>query len=172
MKELSFKLATKAWKVTLEDADGGKKDYEIREVKSAVRERYMDNLSKRLQLDTKGNIIGLKKYEGMQSDLLTICMHDMEGDGKKVLKEQLDGWPGTVVEKLFRAAQVINLLRKPDERNRIISEQIIQFLEKRAEDDPDLTAEDIEGVIEDADKKMFDEASEDSQNAEEKTART
>lgn len=158
MKDLTFKLKTNARKVVLVGEDGATESkFEIRELKAAAREKYMDALSRRLQLDPKGNVVGLKKYEGMQADLLTVCMH--EDGGALVTKQTLDAWPGNVVEALFREAQTVNLLRKPDERNRILAEQIAEFLEANADVPP--TAEQIEGVIEDADKRMFDEGPED-----------
>lgn len=158
MKDLTFKLRTKARPVTIEGDGGEETKYEIRELKAAARDKYMDNLSKRLILDSKGNVVGLRKYEGMQADLLTICLFK-EGATAPVQKQELDAWPSSTVTLLFQAAQEINLFRKPDERNRLAAEQIVKFLAKRDQEGAvgDLDPSEIEGVIDETDRKMFEE---------------
>lgn len=167
MKDLSFKLKIKAQPVVLENEKGETLKYELRELKAAARDKYVDNLSGRLLTDKGGNVIGIKKYEGMQGDLLIICMWTApdEGEPKLVDRATLATWPGNVVKGLFEAAQVLNQFRKPDEKNRILAEQIVEFLFKREEGLTDLIADDIEEVIDEAEAKMFADAKEETEAA-------
>lgn len=152
MKELKFQLRNKTREVTIETNEGDEMKFEVRELKAAVREKYMDNLSRRLTLDSKGNIIGLKKYEGMQMDLLTICMVNEKEE--PVTRAMLDAWPSSTVTALFHAAQCINGLRKEDTRDRLVAEQIVKFMreEKAVEG---VTPEELEKVIEETDKNLY-----------------
>lgn len=161
MKDLTFKLRTKTREVTVLNEKDEEIKYQIRELKAAVREKYLDNLSRRLLLDAKGNIIGLKKYEGMQMDLLTICMHDE--DGTLVTRPMLDGWPSSTVTALFHAAQCINGLRKEDTRDQLVAEHIVKFL-KEEKAFEDVTVTEVETVIETTDKNLYDEKKEDADN--------
>ena len=129
MNNLQLKLRTRRWDVELIEVDGSKKNYEVRELKSAERDRYLDSLSKRLRVDVKGNVVGINSYDGMQADLLTRCMHDSVGN--KVEKKQLDEWPGYVVGELYRVAQELNGLRKPDDRAKRTAERLVAFLNGR-----------------------------------------
>jgi hypothetical protein len=168
MKDLSFKLKTKAWPVVLEDDKGQELKFELRELKAARRDKYVDNLSGRLLTDKAGNVIGIKKYEGMQADLLVICMWTVPEDGepKLVDKQTLDQWPGNVVKDLFEAAQVLNGFRKPDDENRILAEQIMKVLaEKGVSEVAQMDADDIEAIIENTKKKMFADAKEQTEAA-------
>jgi hypothetical protein len=152
MKDLKFQLRNKTREVTIETNEGDELKFEVRELKAAVREKYMDGLSRRLLLDSKGNIIGLKKYEGMQMDLLTICMVNEKGE--PVTRAVLDSWPSSTVTALFHAAQCINGLRKEDTRDRLVAERIVKFLseEKSVEG---ITPEELETVIEETDKNLY-----------------
>ncbi len=127
--------------------------YELREMKAAARDRYMDKLSQRLKVNPKGDIIGINKFDGMQIDLLTQCLFDPEG--KAVTDVILKEWPSGDVQGMFQAAQEINHLRKPDERNRIVAEQIVKLLSKQEGGFLSVTATMIEEVIEDADRNLF-----------------
>jgi hypothetical protein len=160
MKDLTFRLRTKTREVTILNEKEEESKYEIRELTAAVREKYMDALSRRLVLDKKGNVIGLTKYEGMQMDLLTICMRDE--DGKPVTRQMLDQWPSSTVTELFHAAQCINGLRKEDTRDSLVAEQIVKFL-KEAKAFEDITAEEIEEVIDKTDKNLYAEKQPDAE---------
>jgi hypothetical protein len=163
MKNLSFKLKTKAWPVTLENEKGEELKYEIRELKSAKRDKYVDQLTSRLITDKSGNVIGMKKYEGMQAELLIICMWSIpeEGEPKLVDKATLDGWPGTTVQDLFRAAQVVNGFRKAEERNQIVAEELMKWLSTKETGDAfQVTVEEIEAVIEETEKNLLSDAKE------------
>lgn len=157
MKNLTFKNRTKARPVTIlteepKEGETPEPTHELREMKAAVRDKYMDRMSQRLIINPKGDVIGIKKFDGMQRDLLIECLWDLR-ENKLVTAQALADWPSGTVADLFEAAQEINHLRKPNELNRIASEQLAKWLkeEKQVEVDP----EDVETVIEEAGKKYF-----------------
>lgn len=168
MKDLKFKLKTNAWPVSLENGDGQEVKYEIRELKAATRDSYVDKLQGRLNVDKKGNVVGLKQYSGMQGDLLTICMYGE--DGKLVDRKELAQWPGTMVTKLFHAAQTVNGFREVEDRHKVYAEELMKFLQEKVPDITDtIAATDIEEVLDETEKHLFGEA-EDSEEAEEADA--
>jgi hypothetical protein len=160
MKDLSFKRGLKSRPVTiLEDepklGESPEPTHELREMKASVREKYMDRLSARLQLNAKGDIIGVKKYDGMHIDLLTQCLYELK-DGKLITAQALADWPSGTVAQLFEAAQELNHMRKPSERNSILAEQLVKWFKNR-ESGSEPTAEEIEDIIQDTDKRLFDQ---------------
>lgn len=166
MKDLTFKLKTKTWPVTMENADGQEVKYEIRELKANVRDKYVDRLQGRLKLNSKGEVIGLTQYAGMQADLLTICMHTEEG--KLVDKPTLDQWPGTTVQKLFHAAQTLNGFREIEERHKVYAEELIKFLKEKGVIDDALatvTATELEEELDEIENHLFGEAKDEEAEA-------
>lgn len=157
MKELSFSTKIKFRTVEIENETGEPVKYELREMRAAVRDKYMDRLSKRLILDPKGNVIGIKSYEGMQSDLLIHCLFPETGN-TPVEKSVFDKWPTSTVTALFGAAQELNLFRKPEERNRIIAEKLVEWF--NSPEEPVVDANAIELIIEQTEKKLFSEKDE------------
>lgn len=129
MRELTFKRQTNRRLVKMEAEDGNVKEYELRELKSNARDKFLDKFTSRLLTDSKGNVIGIKpgKYEGMQAELLTICMFDGEA---AVDKKFVDDLPSVAVSDLFRAGQVLNGLRKADEFNELLAERLAVWLAK------------------------------------------
>jgi hypothetical protein len=168
MKDLSFKLKTKAWPVTMENAQGQEIKYELRELKAADRDKYVDKLQGRLKVDKQGNVIGLTQYAGMQADLITICMYDEEN--KPVDRATLNTWPGTTVTKLFHAAQTLNGFREVEERHKVYAEELVKFLKEKAViEDGQLDPTDVEEFLDETEKHLFGEA-EDRQDAEAEAA--
>jgi hypothetical protein len=158
MKELSFSTKTKFWPVEIKDGQGVSVKYELREMRAIARDKYMDRLAKRLVLDAKGNVVSLKSYDGMQTDLLTQCLF-LDGTAVPISKEVLDTWPASTVGALFTAAQELNLFRKPSERNHILAEQLAKWFKDTfslSSEDIVVNAEAIEAVIEETDQKLFD----------------
>lgn len=169
MKDLKFKLKTKTWPVTMENAEGQEVKYEIRELRASARDKYVDKLQGRLKLNAKGQVIGLTQYAGMQADLLTICMHTDEG--KLVDKPTLDQWPGTNVQKLFHAAQTLNGFREVEERNKVYAEELLKFLQEKVpgafeEAATDIiTATELEEELDEIENHFFGEAEDEETEA-------
>jgi len=101
---LKFTLITTALAVTL---DGG--EYEIREMTAAARDAYMDTLSERVVIDKEGKAAGIKKFDGMQAELVSRCLF-LKSDGSQVTKETIQGWPASTVASLFDECQTLNHL--------------------------------------------------------------
>lgn len=110
MSSLKFSLKTSTVPVTLE-ANGKVVDYELREMTAAARDTYLDSLGERLRVDKDGKPAGIKKFEGMQADLLTRCLFSTQ-QNKTVSRDEVQGWPSSVVSALFKEAQKINLLNE------------------------------------------------------------
>lgn len=106
MLKLSLKRNAEA--VEIEGYDGSAtQTLEIREMTAAARDSYLDRLGERVRLDAAGRPAGLKKFEGMQADLLTLCLWKND---TQVDKKEIQGWPANVTQALFETAQKINHL--------------------------------------------------------------
>ncbi len=89
---------------------GGKEEnLVLREMSAALRDKYLDEMAARVRLSSDGTPQGIKKFEGLQADLLRKCLFR---DGKPVEPEEIQKWPSSVVAKLFAKAQEINGLGK------------------------------------------------------------
>lgn len=112
MDPISFDLTAKVVPVTLKNGDGSK-TYELREMTSLVRDQFLDKLTARARLDAGGRPVGVSKFEGLQSDLLSRCLYH---EGKPVPSSEIQGWPSSVVSELYKRAQEINHLNEEAEK--------------------------------------------------------
>ncbi len=108
MEALRLILHSNVQPIVMTDDNGNETAYELREMVAGSRDKYLDMLSQRMSKDAKGKATGIKKFEGMHADLLSMCM--FKEDGKLVGKEEIQKWPGTVVTQIFQAAQRLNSL--------------------------------------------------------------
>ncbi len=113
MSENSYKLKSAATPITLEKEDGTVLEITMKEMDAASRDRYLDELSTRMRFDAEGRPAGIKKFEGMQADLLALCLFNP--DGKGVIKMEIQKWPASVVSDLFKKAQAMNHLTQETE---------------------------------------------------------
>lgn len=111
MQPIEFSLVLSSVPVVLKSGDGPPQTYELREMTAALRDQYMDLLGDRVRL-VDGKPVGIKKYEGMQTDLLSRCL--FKEDGKPVTKEEIRAWPAAVVSSLFASAQELSHLNRVD----------------------------------------------------------
>ena len=96
--------------------NGEKKDYELREMISSVRDKYLNTIKSRMLFNPKtGNPQGVKNFEGMQADLLARCLYD--SDGNAVPLNTIQEWPASKVTTLFEAAQKLNGLNLKKEED-------------------------------------------------------
>ena len=103
MEAKQFILKTEAVPVLI-DAE----EMELKEMNAAQRDRYLDSLSNRMRLDTAGRPAGVKKFDGLQSGLIALCLR--RKDGSLVPEQTIQTWPASVVSGLFEMAQEINHL--------------------------------------------------------------
>lgn len=108
---LRFKLQANVLPVEVEQSDGTVDEYELREMTAVTRDRYLDKLQKRMQLDVNGRAAGIRKFEGMQADLVASCLF-RKTDGKGVSEDVIQSWPASAVVALFAAAQELNRLKQ------------------------------------------------------------
>lgn len=113
MSALTFKLHPNATAVTLE-GDHGNEEYELREMTAAARDVYMDSLQLRLSRNAQGDVVGIKKFEQMQADLLTRCMFRKK-ENTPVPVSEIQKWPASVVASLYTEAQTMNRLNQKAE---------------------------------------------------------
>lgn len=112
MKVLEFNLVTETIPVSLKQKDGKTLTLELREMTAAQRDIYLSQIGKRLHFEN-GKPAGIIKYDGLQTDLLALCLFCTGKDGKDtpVTKEELNAWPSSVVSGLYAAAQELNGLQ-------------------------------------------------------------
>lgn len=121
MNNLQFKLVINKITVTLEAPDGASSaDYELREMTAASRDSYLDRLSDRMRIDAAGKPAGLKRYAGLQADLVSQCLFNDKGE--PVPAVEIQKWPSAVVGSLFKSAQELNKLGQDEEETASESE--------------------------------------------------
>ena len=62
----------------------------------------------RTKYDDKGNAVGVKQFDGLQSKLISMCLYDP--DGTPVPLAVVDGFPVSTQEILFQACQRLNAM--------------------------------------------------------------
>lgn len=110
--ELTFTRRITATPVSIE-TDSGVEEFELREMKSVERDRYLDSVRSRVKYNAKGEPMGLKSFEGMHADLVSRCL--FRKDGSLVDIKELQEWPCSIVTDIFNAAQKLNRLNEDAE---------------------------------------------------------
>ncbi len=108
MNPLKYSLAVESVLVTLTGQDGKEVTYELREMMASVRDKYLDQLGERMKTGPDGKVSGVKKFDGLQTALLEVCLFDAEG--QPVKKAVIQNWPARLVSSLFDEAQKLNQL--------------------------------------------------------------
>lgn len=108
---LTFNLKKNDTPVTIEGEQGVTQNLRLVEMSAALRDQYLDTVAARMHI-VNGQPAGIKKFDGMQADLLSRCL--LKEDGKPVTPSEIQGWPSSVVASLFDEAQKINSLNKED----------------------------------------------------------
>jgi len=80
----------------------------MHEMTAAKRDAYLDTLSSRTRYDANGKAAGVKKFDGMQADLLVACI--VKEDGSPITIKEIQNWPSSVVSELYENAQELNHL--------------------------------------------------------------
>jgi hypothetical protein len=114
MNPLKFNLDINVVPVTFDGPDGSV-EMELHEMTAVGRDRYLDSLQARMKLDAAGQVYGVKKFEGLQTDLLIRCLR--RKDGKALTEAEVQAWPASVVADIFKAAQEMNRLDRQDGEN-------------------------------------------------------
>lgn len=111
MATLKLNLSVSTLPVELDD-NGTPQAYYLREMDAASRDKYLDTVSDRVRVTADGKPAGIKKFDGMQADLVSRCMFYGDGNNKDkpVSKEVIQKWPSSVVSQLYTEAQKLNHL--------------------------------------------------------------
>lgn len=118
---LTFNLKKTDIPVVIEGGDQGPLNLRLVEMTAAMRDQYLDTVQARMGYDQSGKPIGIKRFDGMQADLLIRCL--LKTDGKPVTQAEVQGWPASIVAGIFAEAQKLNHLvaeeaeKKPPEKN-------------------------------------------------------
>lgn len=108
MESLTLSLKRNTLPVTLTDDDGIEKNYELRELSGADRDRYLTDMSKRMSYGKDGKAQGISNFDGLQARLVSMSLYDSEG--KQVPFDQIQSFPAKVLSALFDAAQELSAL--------------------------------------------------------------
>ena len=105
MENLEVSLKRAEIKVKVIDDAGKEHTYTLRELSGKQRDLFLNSMGKRVNF-VNGKIQGLKTYDGVQADLLALCLYD---ENNEVVKEDvIQTYPASVLAKLFKAAQVLS----------------------------------------------------------------
>ena len=107
MEEMKLSLKRKEFKVVLE-SEGVETPYLLREMNGKERDSHLTSIADRMKYDAKGNVKGLKSFDGLHAALLTRTL--FTEDGKPVSVDVIQDFPASVVSKLFDKSQEINAL--------------------------------------------------------------
>lgn len=110
--KLSFNLSFGTTPVELKTGVGTAENFLLKEMTAAARDQYLDGLSARMTTDASGKATGIRKFDGIQAELLACCLYREGGD--LVSKTEVQAWPASVVSGLFEEAQRLNRLDKAD----------------------------------------------------------
>lgn len=79
----------------------------MHEMSAAKRDAYLDTLTGRTRYEA-GKAVGIKKFDGMQADLIVACV--TKEDGTPITVKEVQQWPSSVVSQLYDKAQELNHL--------------------------------------------------------------
>jgi len=106
VSELKISMVLKERPVLVEEANGRKRKFILRELNGQQRDAYLSWMSKRIKFED-GKAANVTNFEGMQSELLAKCLHDEEGKFVPVAILQSQ-FPASALSVLFEAAQTLN----------------------------------------------------------------
>lgn len=105
MSNKTFSLKRKTEKITLQ-TDSGDVVYTLKEMSAAVRDDYLQKLSKRVTNDADGKPTGVSDFAGMQAELIQSCI--TKKDGGAVAKDDIQEWPSSAVTGVYNLCQEMN----------------------------------------------------------------
>jgi len=105
---MNLKLTPNVISLTLESTNNESTPYELHEMTAATRDKYLDSMNARMQVGPDGKAIGVKRFDGLQTELLALCLK--QKDGTLVPAKVIQEWPASVVTELYGLAQKANRL--------------------------------------------------------------
>jgi len=102
---LRLSAVCKEMPVVLQSPDGDR-DLVLKELIGTDRDKYMTKLVSRIRIDPKsGKAVGMKTFEGFQTELLKISLFE---NGELVSKEFIEELPASTQQVLFEKAQKLS----------------------------------------------------------------
>lgn len=115
MTPLTLTLTSTSLPVTIQDREGNNIDMELAEMTAALRDSYLGKVSLRMRRTEDGKVAGLEKFDGMQAELVTLCLRRKD-TGVFVPASEIQAWPSSAVQQLYKAAQDMNHLGDQQEK--------------------------------------------------------
>lgn len=106
----TISILRKSQPVDLEVEVGNVVRYYVKEMSGAQRDEYLNKTAQKSRLDDKGDVVGLKDYKGLYSNLLSFCLYD--ADGKLVGESKIQEWPDAAQKALYEMANELNGMSK------------------------------------------------------------
>lgn len=103
----AFRTSKKV-KIQLEE-DGPVREFKIITMTGAEKAAWQNSNVDRVKYDASGKPVGVKKFDGMESGLIHVCLRDE--DDKPVPKQTIDLWPSPVLVHLGRECLKFNGLK-------------------------------------------------------------
>lgn len=104
-------ILRKSQPVDLEVEEGSVVRYFVKEMSGAQRDEYLNKTAQKSRLDANGEVVGLKDYKGLYSNLLAFCLYD--DGGKLVPESKIQEWPDAAQRALYEMANELNGMAKP-----------------------------------------------------------
>ena len=94
-------------------------EYVLQELDGAERDKYLNGLTNRMRVNNKGDLAGIKNFDGLQASLVVASIRLVDGvERKPVPFKTVQEWPAKVVKQLFDAARAISGLDDEDEKDK------------------------------------------------------
>jgi len=103
---LRFELELKECEIILVDDEGQEKTYMLKELTGKDRNKYLNKMTSRVKVGPNGKAMGIKSFDGMQSDLLKVSM--FHESGEPVTVDEIESLPASTQQKLFDKAQELS----------------------------------------------------------------
>jgi hypothetical protein len=108
----TFSLCRKEEVIDLEDRNGNKGTFFVRELSGADRDKFLNVLGKKIKM-VDGKPAGLTDYNGSCSDLLSLCVFDEQNQLVKV--ELIQSWPSSTQQAILEIATKLSGMNKEAE---------------------------------------------------------
>lgn len=103
---MEFNLKRAEEPVTLVSPDGTKNQFTLRELTGQERVAYQNTMAKNVRTDTTGKPVGLKSFDGIETELIAASLYDAAG--AKVNIQYIMQFPSKVQQGLFDAARKLS----------------------------------------------------------------
>ena len=108
---LKFSLKLAKRDVIIADEHGKEVKYYLKELTGSERDDYMTAMGDKVRYNKKGEFLGMKSFEGLNSSLLCRTLFYTESD-EEVGVTTLQNMPAQVLAELFEISQVMSGLKR------------------------------------------------------------